>query len=186
MTTETTRERILDATIEAISMHGLSRLGVEDVASAAGVSRQTVYRYFGSRDELIRAAIVGEERQLMQRIAAAAQRHTDLRPSVEAAILEALVAAREHPLLDRLLATEPEALLPALLHGSGPVLTAALPVLEDLLSERLPHLSPVLVHRAADATTRLLVSYAVNPTDEPLEQVATELADLLVHGLKAE
>lgn len=181
-----THERILGATIRAISKHGLSRLSVEDVASEAGVSRQTVYRYFGSRDDLVRAAIVGEERRLMERIGAAARRHADLRPSVEAAILEALQAAREHPLLDRLLATEPEALLPALLDGSGPVLPAAMPVLEDLLSERIPHLSPALIHRAADATTRLLVSYAVNPTDEPLEQVAAELADLLVHGLKAE
>ncbi|MBW3665852.1 MAG: TetR family transcriptional regulator [Actinobacteria bacterium] len=186
MTDAGTHDRILDATIRAIATHGLSRLSVEDVASEAGVSRQTVYRYFASRDDLIRAAIVGEEQRLMERIGAAARRHPDLRPSVEAAILEALRGAREHPLLDRLLATEPEALLPALLHGSGPVLTAALPVLEDLISERIPHLSPALVHRAADATTRLLVSYAVNPTDEPLEQVAAELADLLVHGLKAE
>lgn len=179
-----TRDRILDATVEAIAIHGLSRLSVEDAASQAGVSRQTVYRYFDSRDDLIRAAIVREEEELMARIAAAARRHDDLRPSVEAAILEALRGARDHPLLDRLLATEPEALLPALLHGRGPVLPAALPVLEELISERIPHLSPALIHRAADATARLLVSYAVNPTDEPLEQVATELADLLVHGLK--
>lgn len=179
-----THDRILDATVEAISTHGLAKLAVEDVASQAGVSRQTVYRYFGSRDDLIGAAIVREEEQLMARIGAAARRHDELRPSVEAAILEALRGARDHPLLDRLLATEPEALLPALLHGGGPVLPAALPVLEDLISERIPHLSPALIHRAADATARLLVSYAVNPTDEPLEQVATELADLLVHGLK--
>ena len=32
--------------------------------------------------------------------------------------------------------------------------------------------------------TRLIISYAINPSDDPLEEVASELADLLVHGLK--
>src|SRR3954470_20056789 len=54
----TTRERILDAMFEAIEDFGLSRTTVEDVAQRAGLSRQTVYRYFPSKDALI-VSLVG-------------------------------------------------------------------------------------------------------------------------------
>jgi AcrR family transcriptional regulator len=182
----TTRERIIDAALRAMTRHGLARLTLEDVAGEAGVSRQTLHRYFGTKDALIRAAILQEEQGFIARVAEAAAAHDDLRPAMEAAIDTALTAAREHPLLDRLLATEPEALLPLLTSGSGPVLTAARPVIADLLSQRLPHLSESEVRRTADALTRLVVSYAVNPPDEPPTVVAGGLADLFVHGVKAE
>lgn len=55
-----TRTRILDGAIATMSSTGLARLTLEDVATVAGVSRQTVYRYFGNRDALISATIVRE------------------------------------------------------------------------------------------------------------------------------
>src|ERR687892_391530 len=45
-----TATRILDAAFEAVATFGLSRLTMDDVAGLAGVSRQTVYRYFDSKD----------------------------------------------------------------------------------------------------------------------------------------
>ena len=183
-TVPSTRDRILAATFEATTRFGLARLSLEDVARAAGLSRQTVYRYFGSRDALIAAMILREEEVFIARIGAAAARHADMRPALEAAIREALRAAREHPLLDRLLATEPEALLPFLTTDQGPVLSAARPVLEEVLADRLPHVPGPAIRRAADATTRLLVSYAINPPDDDLDEVASGLADLILGGLK--
>ena len=49
----TTPARILDATFRALQDFGLTRLTVEDVAQRAGLSRQTVYRYFPSKDHLM-------------------------------------------------------------------------------------------------------------------------------------
>ncbi|MGH2695694.1 MAG: TetR/AcrR family transcriptional regulator, partial [Actinomycetota bacterium] len=60
-TGESTRARILDAAFEAVSTFGLSRLTMDDVARLAGLVRQSVYRYFGSKDELIVALVVREE-----------------------------------------------------------------------------------------------------------------------------
>jgi AcrR family transcriptional regulator len=179
-----TRDRILDATLTVLAAEGLSGLALEDVGAAAGLSRQTVYRYFGSRDALVTATILREEEGLIARIAAAAQAHTDLEAALCAALTAGLQAAREHPLLDRLLAQEPESLLPFLTTGAGPVLSAARPVLEEILAARLPHASPTKHRRLADAVTRLFISYAVNPPEDAVTEVAAGLAALLVHPLE--
>jgi AcrR family transcriptional regulator len=185
MSANATEERILAATLDVLTGTGLARLALEDVARQAGVSRQTVYRYFGNRETLVREVILREERRFIARIEAEAARHDAFPEALEAAIATALREARAHPLLDRLLAAEPEALLPFLLASGGPLLSAARPVLAELLRERLPTLAATTVHRAADAMTRLLISYAVDPPEEPPERVARELADLVVRGLGA-
>src|SRR3712207_841518 len=95
-----TRDRILDAAFTGMATHGLHRLSLEDVAREAGLSRQTVYRYFGSRDALVTAVILREEQGFLDQMAAAIEAHEDLRPAMEAAIVAGLRAAREHPLLD--------------------------------------------------------------------------------------
>lgn len=181
-----THDRILDAAHAAMATHGLAKLSLEDVAREAGMSRQTVYRHFGSKEALVTAAIIREEQVFLDQMTAAIERHDDLRPAMEAGIVAGLRAAREHALLDRLLATEPEALLPFLTTGGGPVLSAARPVLLHLLEQRLPHASATALHRVADATTRLFISYAINPPDDDIEEVAAGLADLVLNGLKHE
>lgn len=182
--TLTTPERILDAALAVMSAHGLARLSLEDVAQQAHLSRQTVYRHFGSREALVTAVIVREERALLDRIVAAAAPFDELRPALAAAMSAGLRAARQHPLLDRLLATEPEALLPFLTTGAGPVLSAARPALEALFTGRKPHVAPARVRRAADATTRLFISYAINPPEEDPDRVAADLAALILHGVE--
>jgi AcrR family transcriptional regulator len=183
VSTEDTNTRILDGALTVMSRHGLSRLSLEDVARAAGVSRQTVYRYAGNRDGLITATILREEQVLLDRMRAAASVHHELRPALQASIAAALRAAREHPLLDRLLATEPEALLPFLTDGSGPVLSAAQTVVVELFGHYFPELDPHQQLRAADAATRLIVSYAISPSDAPTDDLAATLAALMVDGV---
>ncbi len=55
---KSTLNRILLAARETFVSRGIRRTTVDDIAAAAGVSRITVYRYFPSRDELIRAAFL--------------------------------------------------------------------------------------------------------------------------------
>lgn len=49
------RTRILDATFVVVSRTGRKKLQLLEVAAEAGVSRPTVYRYFGSKDGLLEA-----------------------------------------------------------------------------------------------------------------------------------
>lgn len=48
---------ILDATIDVIAQHGVSGTTVDTVAEKAGVSKATIYRHWGSRAQLIHAAL---------------------------------------------------------------------------------------------------------------------------------
>jgi AcrR family transcriptional regulator len=188
-----TRTRILDAALAVIDRKGLARLSLEDVAAEAGVSRQTVYRHVGGRDGLITATILREEEAFLRSLRAAVESSVPdagdppatLRRALAAAIRTALLDARRHPLLGRLLDTEPAALLPFLVDGRGPVLSAAKTVVVDLLGSLVPQLEPVELDRVAEACTRLLVSYAISPPDDDVDALATSLASLIAGGVNA-
>ncbi len=177
-----TQDRVLDATMSLLATLGVAKLSLEEVAQEAGVSRQTVYRHFGNRDQLLSAAILREEQAFIERIVAASEPHDQLRPALEAAIRETLTAAREHPLLDRLLETEPELLLPFLTSGSGPVLPAARPVLAEILRRYLPDHDRASLELISDLCTRLMISYTANPPSIDVDVLAAGLADLIVSG----
>jgi AcrR family transcriptional regulator len=48
---------ILDATLRVIADHGISGATVDTVAAQSGVSKATIYRHWGSRAQLIHAAL---------------------------------------------------------------------------------------------------------------------------------
>lgn len=54
----TTQQRILLAARDLLVARGVRRVSMDDVAEAAGVTRVTVYRYFGERESLVRAAFL--------------------------------------------------------------------------------------------------------------------------------
>lgn len=58
---EVTRTRILDAANALLLERGYHGVGLASVASAAGVSRQTVYDQFGSKSGLLRAMVARSE-----------------------------------------------------------------------------------------------------------------------------
>jgi AcrR family transcriptional regulator len=51
------RERILDAAMEVFAQTGYRRASMDQVAEAAGLTRQAVYHYFSSKTELFRASV---------------------------------------------------------------------------------------------------------------------------------
>jgi AcrR family transcriptional regulator len=50
-----TREWILEATLEVLARSGPRKLALSDVATVAGVSRPTLYRWFPSKKALLEA-----------------------------------------------------------------------------------------------------------------------------------
>jgi AcrR family transcriptional regulator len=47
------RERIVDTAQDLFREHGIKGIGVDAIAEAAGTNKMTLYRHFGSKDELI-------------------------------------------------------------------------------------------------------------------------------------
>jgi AcrR family transcriptional regulator len=65
------RRRILDAVYVVLSRTGHRNLQLSDVAAEAGVSRPTLYRYFGSKEGLLEAFSLYEQDNFDAGIAAA-------------------------------------------------------------------------------------------------------------------
>ncbi|MGE0045624.1 MAG: TetR family transcriptional regulator [Hyphomonadaceae bacterium] len=55
MSSDSTRDRILDATVDLLRRHGPGKTGVVDVARALDMSHSNVYRHFASKAELFDA-----------------------------------------------------------------------------------------------------------------------------------
>lgn len=66
------RERIIAAARELFHRHGIREVGVDTIADAAGTNKMTLYRHFGSKDELILAyvqTVAAEGEAMWQEIA---------------------------------------------------------------------------------------------------------------------
>lgn len=178
-------DRILDATVEVALIHGLTRLSVGDVAKRAGISRPTLYKRHPSKEALVAAAVMREATRVIEAVEAAVDavdRADGPKAALRAGVGTALELLREHLLLDRVVRTEPEMLVPLLTTDDGLILSVIRPPIEAMIADRFAPLDVVTCRRVADMLTRLLLSYALNAPDDPPDVVAAVLADVVVDG----
>jgi AcrR family transcriptional regulator len=156
---EHTRTRLLEATLACIERWGLEKTSLEDVAREAGLSRATVYRYFaGGREQLVHDTVAWEVGRFFGRIEREIAVEPDLAGKLRRGLMFGHQAVEEHALLQRILATEPEALL-AELSNTVPLIEQAVRayLLALLRGARLrPGVSAL---EASDYLTRLFLSY---------------------------
>ncbi|MEV4235761.1 MULTISPECIES: helix-turn-helix domain-containing protein [unclassified Nocardia] len=100
--------RILDAALVQFSKVGVKKSTIEDVARQAGVDRVTVYRRVGSRDDLVQAVISREVATLLAELAAMPERHNGIDDLVADVFVTVVTRWRTHPMVERMLAIEPE------------------------------------------------------------------------------
>jgi AcrR family transcriptional regulator len=62
------RESIIEAASNVFETNGFRGTGVDAVLAPSGVSTRTLYKHFGSRDELVQAVLQVRHRQFMQRL----------------------------------------------------------------------------------------------------------------------
>ena len=65
-----TQQRILDATIDCVKTWGVEKTSLNDIAKRAGVTRPTVYNYYGNRTAVIRAALLSSGHHFAERVIA--------------------------------------------------------------------------------------------------------------------
>ena len=64
-------DHILDAAGELFARHGIAAVGMNEIATAAGCSRATLYRYFDCREALHTAYVHREARAVSAQISVA-------------------------------------------------------------------------------------------------------------------
>jgi AcrR family transcriptional regulator len=175
----TTPRRILDATFSAIQDYGLTRITVEDVAQRASLSRQTVYRYFPSKDHLVVALVSREEEKFLDGVRAAFLEHDDLERAVTESVRFVLAYANQHPLMERLLGPDQATFLPYVTTRGEPVIVRARETLLRLVLDRVPGTHVETLRTVLDATTRALVSYMLTDSDRSPEDIASTVARVL-------
>ncbi|GAA2531277.1 TetR/AcrR family transcriptional regulator [Mycolicibacterium diernhoferi] len=97
--TEAAAERILDAAAELFTRRDAASVGMNDIASAAGCSRATLYRYFENRDVLFSAYVHRETHRVFAEIGSQLAGVTDPGRRVVEGALAALHKVRENPAL---------------------------------------------------------------------------------------
>ncbi len=65
ITSNDTRDIILDVTEKLIYKSGIAATGMDLLVKTAGVSRKSVYRYFANKDELVVAALQRRDQRWM-------------------------------------------------------------------------------------------------------------------------
>ncbi|MEU9228667.1 TetR/AcrR family transcriptional regulator [Streptomyces massasporeus] len=97
------RESLLDAAYTALVRRPWSAVRMVDVAAAAGVSRQTLYNEFGSKDGLARALVRREADGFLAGVDRALTGHSDPRDRLTATAEWTASAARENLLVRAML-----------------------------------------------------------------------------------
>jgi AcrR family transcriptional regulator len=114
-------ERILDAAGALFAERGVGATEMSHIAQAAGCSRATLYRYFDSRQALQVAYMHRQTHRVMSGVALRLQHLTDPRERLVEAILSALAAVRQDPVLAAWFAA-PDSARTAELVDASPVL----------------------------------------------------------------
>jgi AcrR family transcriptional regulator len=153
---------------------------MSDVAGAAGVSRQTLYKEFGSRDEFGQAFVIHEGERFLDAVDAAVLEHRDdPRAAVGAALELFLRTAGEDPLVRILLSDDGTGgMLPFVTTQGMPVVQWATARLTATIEAGWPQAPVAKVKLLAESLVRLAISYITAPSGPP-EKTAGQAGELL-------
>lgn len=157
------RERMLDAARSEFIDHGIARTSVATIAQRAGVSRPTLYRQCGDKDQIVAAVV---QREVIDFFARAKIAVEDVSGGVEERFVEAVVMglreSREHPLVQALKAFETNSFTERLVDMNTPTYRAMLAIIA-LMFANDEYRAPVL-ERALDVALRIIATLLISPS----------------------
>ncbi len=179
-------ERLLLAADDLLADREWAAITMADIARGAGVSRQTLYNEFGSRQEFAQAYVMREADRFVGIVESAIAEHAgDPEAALAAALTGVLSAAADSPLVHAMVADEPAGGLLALVTTQGaPVVGAATERMAAFFALTWPELPLRRARIAADCATRLAISHALLPKDSP-ERTAASIASVIGPYLRA-
>ncbi|AHH21219.1 TetR/AcrR family transcriptional regulator [Nocardia nova] len=185
---------VLEAALLAFLDFGIKRTSMVEVARRGRLSLATLYRRFAGKSDLIQAVGLWQARQFVEQVDAAVQRQIDRDASAEDQIVELFVAfldgLRGNKLLDRLLTTEPEIVLPYLTVRGAPVIELGRDYVAEFITRlqtegKLPQYDPLPLAEmvARNALSMALTPQTLIPVDD--EQAGRKFArDHVVPGFR--
>jgi AcrR family transcriptional regulator len=174
------RETLFGAARDQLQSRAWSEITMSDIAGAAGVSRQTLYKEFGSRDEFGQAFVIHEGERFLDAVEAAVLEHRDdPRAAVGAALQLFLRTAGEDPLVRILLSDDGTGgMLPFVTTQGMPVVHWATARLTATIEAGWPQAPAPKVALLAESLVRLAISYITAPSESP-ETTANRAGELL-------
>jgi AcrR family transcriptional regulator len=174
------RETLFGAARDELEQRSWSEITMSDIAGAAGVSRQTLYKEFGSRDEFAQAFVIHEGERFLDEVDTAVRRHLDdPRAAIGAALETFLRTAGEDPLVRILLSDDGTGgMLPFVTTQGMPVVVWATARLFATISEGWPTAPPDKAQLLAESLVRLAISYITAPGASP-DETAKRAGELL-------
>src|ERR1700683_1811179 len=159
------RNTLLDAALEELHQRSWAQITMADIARTAGVSRQTLYKEFGSRDEFAQALAQREAERFLAAVEQAVHAHLD-DPAM--ALSDAfdvfLTAAAENPLVPPIVYGDGAGELLALFTTQGrPVVEGASERLAAIILTGWPHVERHDAALLSECLVRLAISYAALP-----------------------
>jgi AcrR family transcriptional regulator len=126
-----------------------------------------LYRRFSSKNEITEAVLLRELQRFLADLEAHARCYTEKENKLVEGFVFTLTALRGHVLLQRLLATEPETVLPLLtVEGDGVIQTASSFLAYQLSVELLPddERTQIELLEVAEVTVRIILSFVLTPS----------------------
>ncbi|WP_301307233.1 TetR family transcriptional regulator [Actinosynnema pretiosum] len=174
---------IIDAAVALVAEHGARGLRVADVASRAGVSRQTVYNEHGNKQRLVEAVALVKTAEFVDAARACLARSPGAVEGVAEAVRQVHALTRLDPLARSVLTgTDADDMLPMLTTRGGWVLDLVAPAIGEHLARHRPDLPPARIAFAADVLTRLALSHLLTPDHGP-DRAVDRAADCAVEAV---
>jgi AcrR family transcriptional regulator len=174
------RETLFGAARDHLQQRAWSEITMADIAGAAGVSRQTLYKEFGTRNEFAQAFVIHEGERFFEDVEAAVREHVDdPHAAVSAALGVFLRTAGEDPLVRVLLSDDGTGgMLPFVTTQGMPVVQWASARLTAVIEQCWPQANAPDASLLAESLVRLAISYVTAPNDSP-ESTAARAGELL-------
>ena len=173
------RDTVFGAVDELVRTQGWKATTMSHVADAAGVSRQTLYNEFGSRQELVEAYVLREISRLLDEASDAVRaRVDDPHAALESAFALFLKLASDEPFVQVVVANRGDSgeILQLVTEIAYPIGVAQVTA---LITELWPQAATADAHLVADTLVRLAVSHALYPLASEAADVAGEVRRMI-------
>lgn len=178
MTDSPLRARILDATAGLTIGGGWTAVSMGKIASAVGVSRQTVHTEVGTKAELAEALVIREVEGFLGEVIAGFDGAPDVPTAIEASITRVLQRAEDSALVRGVVSAAHGAdteLLPLLTTRPEHLLELATATVQGLVAPFALPLPQARIDATIEVIVRVALSQVMHPTGTP-EQVGEHLA----------